>query len=110
MAKDQPHDAKNEQKRRFFNFDSDLFCTESILLRGTSSAVLHGCGRILFYGRECICFSMKEKNVSVWGRELSCTVFSPTGVTVEGTLEGVRYCHQKCTGKCAFACREEGER
>lgn len=107
MTKNQPRHAKNERKRRFWGLESELLCTESFFVRGTSSVVLYGCGRILFYGRECICFSMKEKNVCVWGRELSCTVFSPLSVTVEGEICGVRYCYQKCTGECAFSGREE---
>lgn len=109
MAKKQQRSSKNDQKRRFSWQDSDLFCTESVLLRGDGSAVLYGCRRILFYGRERICFSMGQRSVSVFGKELCCTVFSPVGVTVEGKIQGVCYCDTDCIGSCNLVCREEGE-
>ena len=89
--------------------EDDLFCTDSVLLRGNHSAVLYGCGRILLYGRERICFSMKGRSVSVFGNDLCCTVFSPTGVTVEGNIVGVCYCDADCKGKCSLALCEGGE-
>ena len=109
MAKNEQRSAKNSKKERFSWREDDLFCTDSVLLRGNHSVVLYGCGRILFYGRERICFSMKERSVSVFGKDLCCTVFSPSGVTVEGKVAGVCYCDTGCVGSCRLACREEGE-
>lgn len=109
MVKNEQRGSKNGKKKRLSLRDGDLFCTESILLRGEHSAVLYGCGRILFYGRERICFSMAKRSVSVVGEELCCTVFSPSGVTVEGKIKGVCYCNAECKGsyECVFA--REGE-
>ena len=108
MTKNEQRVAKNGKKVHFPSFQSDLFCTESILLRGEGSAVLYGCGRILFYGRERICFSMGHRAVSVFGKDLVCTVFSPMGVTVEGNIAGVSYCNT-CSGGCSLREGEEGE-
>jgi hypothetical protein len=109
MAKNEQRGAKNGKKEHFSLRENDLFCTDSILLRGEHSAVLYGCGRILFYGRERICFSMGNRSVSVFGREMHCSVFSPSGVTVEGKIAGVRYCPSDCNGSCQRVLREEGE-
>ena len=109
MSKNEQHSAKNGKKRCFSLRQTDLFCSDSILLCGDHSVVLYGCGRILFYGRERICFSMGSRSVSVIGEGLCCTVFSPTGVTVEGKIEGVRYCCADCQGVCQRVCRGEGE-
>lgn len=109
MAKNEQRDAKNGKKLRFSWREDDLFCTDSILLRGDHSAVLYGCGKILFYGKERICFSMGRRSACVFGDGLCCTVFSPTGVTVEGNIMGVRYCDADCAQKCPFVLREEGE-
>ena len=108
MAQNEQRGAKNGKKVRFSWREDDLFCSDSILLRGNHSAVLYGCGKILFYGKERICFSMGRRSVSVLGEGLCCTVFSPTGVTVEGSIKGVRYCDFDCS-KCPFSLREEGE-
>ncbi len=109
MAKNEQRSAKNEKKEHSSWRESDLLCADSILLRGEGSAVLYGCGRILFYARERICFSMGRRAVSVFGEELRCTVFSPAGVTVEGKIAGVLYCDAACAGSCPLVCREEGE-
>lgn len=109
MDKNQQRSAKNNKKTCFSLLENDLFCSDSILLRGEGSAVLYGCGRILFYGRERICFSMGRRSVSVFGKELRCTVFSPAGVTVEGKIAGVCYCATDCTGACSKTSREEDE-
>ena len=109
MAKDEQRDAKNGKKTRFSWREDDLFCTDSILLRGEHSAVLYGCGKILFYGKERICFSMKGRSVSVFGKGLCCTVFLPSGVTVEGEIRGASYCDEGCKGTCPLTLREEGE-
>lgn len=109
MAQNEQRNATNSKKRAFSLHENDLFCTESILVCGEHSAVLHGCGRILFYGRERICFSMRNRSVSVFGEELCCTAFSPTGVTVEGKIRGVCYCPEGCQGRCALTVGEEAE-
>ena len=109
MSKNEQRGAKNGKKERFSLRENDLFCTDSILLRGDHSAVLYGCGRILFLGRERICFSMGERSVSVFGKALCCTVFSPAGVTVEGDIAGVCYCNGVCVGSCQKTLQEEGE-
>ncbi len=109
MDKNQQRSAKNAKKERFSLFEDDLFCADSVLLRGDHSAVLYGCGRILFYGRERICFLMGRRSVSVFGEELRCTVFSPSGVTVEGKIAGVCYCGADCIGSCSKTFREGGE-
>ena len=109
MAQNEQRGAKNSKKERLSWREDDLFCTDSVLLRGNHSAVLYGCGRILFYGRERICFSMRDRSVSIFGKDLCCTVFSPSGVTVEGKISGVLYCDASCTGSCCLACREEEE-
>ena len=110
MAKNEQRNAKKGKKMHFSWREDDLFCTDSVLLRGNHSAVLYGCGRILFYGRERICFSMGRRAVSVFGEELRCTVFSPAGVTVEGKIAGILYCDAACAGSCPLVCREEGEK
>ena len=109
MAQKEQRNAKSGKKERLSLQQSDLFCTDSVLLRGEHSAVLYGCVRILYYGRERICFSMKEREISVFGKDLCCTVFSPLGVTVEGEIRGVRYCSSGCNGSCSLVCREGGE-
>ena len=109
MEQNEQRSAKNGKKIRFSWRESNLFCTDSILLRGNHSAVLYGCGKILFYGRERICFSMGQYSASVFGKELCCTVFSPTGVTVEGDIKGVCYCDGDCSGRCSAVLRGEGE-
>lgn len=109
MAQNEQRSAKNGKKMRFSWREDDLFCTDSVLLRGNHSAVLYGCGRILFYGKERICFSMGHRSVSIFGEGLCCTVFSPSGVTVEGNIRGVLYCGAGCVGKCSCVLREEGE-
>ena len=109
MAKNEPRSAKNGKKVQLSWRENDLFCADSVLLRGDSSAVLYGCKRILFYGRERICFSMRGRAVSVFGEGLCCAVFSPSGVTVDGKIKGVLYCNADC-GQCRErVCREEGE-
>lgn len=109
MAKKEQRSVKNGKKTRFSWRESDLFCTDSILLRGNHSAVLYGCGKILFYDKERICFSMRGRSVSVFGKELCCTVFSPSGVTIEGNIDGVCYCRSDCVGSCPQTLREGGE-
>lgn len=109
MAKNEQRSAKNGKKMRFSWREDDLFCTDSILLRGERSAVLYGCDRILLYGHDRICFSMKSRSVSVFGEDLCCTVFSPSGVTVEGKIKGVCYCALGCNGSCSLVCREGEE-
>ncbi len=109
MAQNEQRSAKKREKRRFFSHENALFCTDSILLRGGDSVVLYGCGRILFYGRERICFSMGHRAVSVFGKGLCCTVFSPAGVTVEGKIVGVCYCEADCPGSCQCTQGEGGE-
>ena len=109
MAKNEQRSAKNGKKVRFSWETNDLFCTDSVLLRGNREAVLYGCTRILFYGRERICFLMGQRSVSVFGKGLCCTVFSPTGVTVEGEIEGVCYCDADCMGRCPSVLREGEE-
>ncbi len=109
MAQNEQRSAKNGKKMRFSWREDDLFCTDSILLRGEHSAVLYGCGKILFYDKERICFSMRERSVSVFGEGLCCTVFSPSGVTVEGEIKGICYCDADCARSCPLAPREEGE-
>ena len=106
MAKNEPRCAKNSKKAGFLWQENDLFCGDSILLRGNRSAVLYGCQKILFYGKERICFSMDRRSVSVFGAELCCTVFSPMGVTVEGNIAGVCYCDSACAGRCSRVLRE----
>lgn len=107
MAQNEQRDAKKNKKQHFSSGVDDLFCTESILVRGEHSAVLHGCGRILFYGHERICFSLRNRSVSIFGEGLCCTVFSPTGVTVEGKIRGVCYCKGSCGGRCDLTVGEE---
>ncbi len=107
MAKNEQRSAKNGKKVHFSLREDDLFCTDSVLLRGDHSAVLYGCGRILFYGRERICFSMGKRSASVFGEGLFCTVFSPSGVTVEGKIRGVCYCEADCA-KCSYRVLREG--
>lgn len=109
MAKNEQRDAKNGKKVRPSWREDDLFCSDSVLLRANHSAVLYGCTKILFYGRERICFLMGQRSVSVFGKGLCCTVFSPTGVTVEGKIKGVCYCDVDCMGRCSSVLREEGE-
>ncbi|MBR5119719.1 MAG: YabP/YqfC family sporulation protein [Clostridia bacterium] len=109
MAKNEQHSAKNDKKTNFSLWENDLFCGESILLRGNHSAVLYGCEKILFYEQERICFSMRERAVSVFGRALCCTVFSPSGVTVEGEISGVCYCYADCLKNCPYAVQGEGK-
>ena len=109
MAKNEQRSAKNSKKMHFSWREDDLFCTDSVLLRGNHSVVLYGCGKILFYGRERICFSMGRRSVSIFGENLCCTVFSPTGVTVEGDIVGVRYCDADCKGRCSLILQKEGE-
>ena len=109
MTKDPQRSAKKRKTEHFFSIKNEFFCSESVLLRGASSAVLYGCGRILFYGRARICFSMGERSVSVFGKDLHCTVFSPLGVTVEGEIAGVSYCNVGCQGSCHLTCQREGE-
>lgn len=108
MAQNEQRGSKNGKKVRFSWREDDLLCTESVLLRGSHSTVLYGCGKILFYGKERICFSIGQRAISVLGEGLCCTVFSPTGVTVAGNIVGVRYCDSDCS-KCPFVLREEGE-
>ena len=109
MDKNQPRDAKNGKKAGFSRLTEELFCTESILLQGEGRAVLYGCGRILFLGRERICFAMGKRSVCVLGKELRCTVFSPSGVTVEGEIAGAAYCSEACNGSCPKDGCKEGE-
>ena len=109
MAKNEQHSAKNDKKPYFPLRENDLFCRESILLRGNHSAVLYGCEKILFYEQERICFSMRERAVSVFGRALCCTVFSPSGVTVEGEISGACYCYADCLKNCPYAVQGEGK-
>ena len=109
MAKSKQRNAKNDKKMHFSLRENDLFCGESILLRGNHSAVLYGCEKILFYEQERICFSMRERAVSVFGRALCCTVFSPSGVTVEGEISGICYCDAKCFEGCPHVVQEEGK-
>ena len=109
MAKNKQRGAKSSKKMRFSWRENDLFCADSILLRGEHSAVLYGCGKILFYGRERICFSLKGRAVSIFGEELCCTVFSPSGLTVEGKIKGACYCNSDCNGECSLVMRGEGE-
>lgn len=109
MAKNEPRRAKNGKKVQFSWRENDLFCADSVLLRGESSAVLYGCKRILFYDRERICFSMRERAVSIFGEGLCCTVFSPSGVTVEGQIKGALYCSANCEQCRERICREGGE-
>lgn len=107
MAQNEQRGAKNGKKTRFLLRENDLFCSESVLLRGDHSAVLYGCGRILLYERERICFSMGCRSVSVFGNDLFCTVFSPAGVTVEGKIAGVCYCDAGCAGSCQRTQKED---
>lgn len=109
MAKNEQRSAKNGKNGRFSWRENDLLCADSILLRGDHSAVLYGCKKILVYGRERICFLMKGRAVSIFGKELCCTVFSPSGVTVEGNIQGVCYCDSHCEGVCHLVTRGEGE-
>ena len=109
MSKNEQRGAKNGKKERVSLRETDLFCTDSVLLRGEHSAVLYGCGRILFYGRERICFTMRHRSVSVFGKDLRCTAFSPVGVTVDGKIAGVCYCRGDCMGSCQHVLREERE-
>ena len=109
MSKNEQRGAKSNKKARLSLRENDLFCGESVLLRGNHSAVLYGCEKILFYGRERICFSMGRRSVSIFGEGLCCTVFSPAGVTVEGNICGVCYCDGGCLGRCTKTVREEGE-
>lgn len=109
MDKNQPRDAKNGKKAGFSRLAEELFCTESILLQGEGRAVLYGCGRILFLGCERICFAMGKRSACVLGKALRCTVFSPTGVTVEGEIEGAVYCSERCNGVCQKDGCKEGE-
>ena len=110
MAKNEQRCEKSNKKERFSLREDDLFCTDSVLLRGEHSAVLYGCGRIIFYGSERICFSMAHRSVSVFGEGLRCTVFSPISVTVEGKIVGVCYCNANCQGACHLVCGEEEKR
>ena len=109
MSQNEQRSTKNSKKARFSLRENDLFCTDSVLLRGDYSAVLYGCGRILFYGRERICFSMGRRSISIFGKDLCCTVFSPSGVTVEGRIAGVCYCHADCAGSCSRVCQKGEE-
>lgn len=109
MSQNEQRGAKNGKKMRFSWREDDLFCTDSILLWGEHSAVLYGCGKILFYGKERICFSMRERSASIFGAGLCCTVFSPSGVTVEGKIKGVCYCDVGCGGSCPLVQQEEEE-
>ena len=109
MAQNEQRDAKNGKKTRFSLREKDLFCTDSILLRGNHSVVLYGCNRILFYGRDRICFLMKGRAVSVVGKNICCTVFSPMGVTVEGSIAGIYYCSVNCEGSCHLIQQKEEE-
>ena len=109
MAKNEQRNLKNDKKKRFPWNEKDLFCTDSILLRGNHSVVLYGCNRILFYGRDRICFLMKGRAVSVVGKNICCTVFSPLGVTVEGSIAGIYYCSGNCEGSCHLIQQKEEE-
>lgn len=109
MLQNEQRGSKNGKKARFSWRENDLFCSDSVLLRGNHSAVLYGCEKILFYGKERICFSMGNRSVSVFGRGLCCTVFSPTGVTVEGNISGVLYCDGACAGECHLVLKEGEE-
>ncbi|MBO5932037.1 MAG: YabP/YqfC family sporulation protein [Clostridia bacterium] len=109
MAQNEQRDAKNGKKTMFSLREKDLFCTDSILLQGGHGAVLYGCERILFYGRERICFSMKGRSVSVFGKDLCCTVFSPVSVSIQGEIAGVQYCSCDYSGRCDAVLGEEGK-
>ncbi len=88
------------------HFERSPFCSDSVVLRGDGCAVIYGCRKILCYEAERICLSIAGRGVCVFGRELICTAFSAGSVTVEGRIEGVRYCESGCGGKCP---RGEGE-
>ncbi len=87
-------------------FDHSPLCLDSVVLRGDRCAVIYGCRRILCYENARICLLIAHRSVCVFGRELICTAFSAGSVTVEGKIDGVRYCESGCGGKCT---REEGD-
>ncbi len=80
--------------------------SDTVLLRGTGMAVIYGCRKILSYDAARVCLSIAHRNVSVFGSELVCTAFSAGAVTVEGRIDGVRYCQGGCMGHCPEMMKE----
>ena len=69
---------------------------DAAVLRGEERAIVYGCCRILKYEETRVCLGRRAGRICVWGKNLLCTAFSAGTVTVEGTIEGLRYCHADC--------------
>ena len=73
---------------------------DTAVLCGEEMATVYGCRRILRYAPSRICLERAHGRVCVWGEGLICTAFSVGCVTVEGRIDGLRYCRDECE-KCA---------
>ena len=66
-------------------------CLDMIVLRGSSTATVYSCRKILLYTPTEIRLQMAKRTVSVCGEDLCCTSFSGGTVTVRGVIFSVCY-------------------
>ena len=100
-AMKQAKEKKRGQKRLpLSSAVTEVFSADTAVLRGEGGATVYGCHRILYYAPERICLAVGKRHVSVFGRGLICTAFSAGCVTLEGAVEGIRYCRASCQGNC----------
>ncbi len=78
----------------------EMLCGDRVILRGEGGAVIHGCVRILHYGKELLCFATASRSVSLVGKSLVCTSFTAGSVTVSGVVDALCFCARGCNGKC----------
>ena len=86
----------------------DMFCADSVVLRGERSVTVYGCRKILRYRADRICLSLGKRRLSIEGEGLICLSFSAGAVAMEGRIFCVRCCKQACE-KCPFEQETEGK-
>lgn len=60
-------------------------------IRGRTSVTLKGCGRVTEYGEGLICFAVRNGEICVCGKGLSCTAYRIGTAVVEGLVESIRF-------------------
>lgn len=90
--KEERRESLREKICRELDIEPDIFPSEGMVeIRGRSSMVVRGCGRILVYKPEEIRLEMGECEISVWGENLVCTSYYLGAVGIEGRINSINY-------------------
>jgi sporulation protein YqfC len=90
--RDTNRESLRERVCRGLDIEPDVFPGEGMVeIRGRSSMIVRGCGRILVYKPDEIRLEMGVSEITVWGEKLVCTSYYLGAVGIEGQIKAINF-------------------